>query len=78
MKTAVSIPDEVFEEAERQARHLRISRSRLYSRALAEYLARHAPDAVTESWNRVLAEVDEPVDPFVRKAGRRTLKRVEW
>jgi metal-responsive CopG/Arc/MetJ family transcriptional regulator len=78
MKTAVSIPDEVFKEAERQARRQKISRSRLYSRALAEYLSRHAPDAVTESWNRALSEIDERLDPFVRTAARRALRRVEW
>lgn len=78
MKTAVSIPEDVFKEAERQARRLKMSRSRLYSVALREYLARHETDAFTESWSRVLAEVSEPVDLFIRKASRRMLKRVEW
>jgi hypothetical protein len=36
MKTAVSIPDEVFEGAERLARHTKRSRSRLFSDALKE------------------------------------------
>ncbi|PYT05293.1 MAG: hypothetical protein DMF60_12445, partial [Acidobacteria bacterium] len=44
MKTAVSIPDEVFEKAERLARRMKKSRSELFSRALDEYVARHAPD----------------------------------
>ena len=45
MKTAVSIPDDVFEEAERLATELKTSRSQLYSRALQEFVARHAPIA---------------------------------
>ncbi len=78
MKTAVSIPDEVFEEAERLAKRLKRSRSDIFSRALAEYVARHTPDRVTEAMNRTLAELDEPTDPFVRAAAARTLRRTEW
>jgi metal-responsive CopG/Arc/MetJ family transcriptional regulator len=78
MKTAISIPDGIFEEAERLARRLKQSRSEIYSRALAEYLARHAPDRVTENMNRALAEVSEPADDFVTTAARRALRRTEW
>jgi metal-responsive CopG/Arc/MetJ family transcriptional regulator len=78
MKTAISIPDEIFEEAERLAARLQQSRSEVYSRALAEYLARHAPDRVTEGMDRALVELGEPADEFVVAAGRRTLRRNEW
>ncbi len=78
MKTAVSIPEEVFREAERLARLMKKSRSALYSRALAEYVARHAPDHVTEAMNRALAEVQEPSDEFVSVASRRVLERSKW
>jgi metal-responsive CopG/Arc/MetJ family transcriptional regulator len=78
MKTAVSIPDEVFEKAERLARRLKKSRSELFSRALAEYVARHAPDHVTEAINQVCAEIGVEPDPFTSAAARRTLKSVEW
>jgi predicted transcriptional regulator len=78
MKTAVSIPDEVFEEAERLARRMKKSRSALYSRALAEYLARRAPDHVTEAMNRSLDGIQEPPDAFVSAAARRVLERSEW
>jgi len=78
MKTAISIPDGIFEDAERLARSLKRSRSELYSRALSEYVARHAPDQVTEEMNRVVAAVDEPDDTFAPTAARRTLGRAEW
>ncbi len=78
MKTAVSIPDEVFEEAERLAKRMKRSRSEIFSRALAEYIARHTPDRVTEAMNRTLAELDETTDPFTIAAGARTLGRAEW
>jgi antitoxin MazE6 len=51
MKTAVSVPDEVFAKAERLARRMKKSRSELFSNALAEYIDRHAPDHVTETMN---------------------------
>ena len=78
MKTAVSIPDDIFKGAERLARRFRKSRSRLFSEALKEYLARHAPDEVTEAMNRTCADVKETSDPFVSAASRRTLERTEW
>jgi metal-responsive CopG/Arc/MetJ family transcriptional regulator len=78
MKTAVSIPDDVFEKAERLARRAKRSRSELFSAALAEYVARHAPDEVTEAMNRVCADVGDQQDPFVAAAGRRLLKNIEW
>jgi metal-responsive CopG/Arc/MetJ family transcriptional regulator len=78
MKTAVSIPDDLFQGAERLARRTKKSRSRLYGDAVKEYLARHAPDEITEAMNRVCAEVDEPTDKFVSFAARRILERTEW
>ena len=78
MKTAVSIPDEVFARAERLARRSKRSRSELFSAALSEYVARHAPDEVTEAMNRVCDDVGEQSDRFIAAAGRRVLERSEW
>ncbi len=78
MKTAISIPDEVYQGAELLARRTKKSRSRLYGEALREYLARHAPDEVTEAMNRACAEVGESKDRFVSAAARRILERSEW
>jgi len=78
MKTAVSIPDEIFKRAETLAHRATRSRSEVYARALSEYLARHAPDSVTEAMDRVLEEVKEPADKFASRAARRTLARSEW
>jgi metal-responsive CopG/Arc/MetJ family transcriptional regulator len=78
MKTAVSVPDDVFERAERLARRAGRSRSELYSAALREYVARHAPDDVTEALDRVSGQIDPPVDPFITAAGRRVLEASDW
>lgn len=78
MKTAVSIPDEVFEKVERLARRARKSRSEVFSAALREYVARHAPDEVTGSIDQVCDRVAADSDSFVRNAARRILEKTEW
>jgi len=78
MKTAISIPDDVFQGAERLARRTKKSRSQLFSDAMREYVARHAPDEVTEAMNRVCDEVGDQTDDFVSAAVQRTLERSEW
>jgi metal-responsive CopG/Arc/MetJ family transcriptional regulator len=78
MKTAVSIPDEVFDRAERLARHSKKSRSKLFSDALREYVARHAPDEITAAMDRVIEEIDPSTDEFVAAAARRILEKSEW
>jgi metal-responsive CopG/Arc/MetJ family transcriptional regulator len=78
MKTAISIPDKVFAEAERLSRRLKKSRSQVYTEAVSEYVARHDPEAVTDAMNRVCEEIDTRLDPAVADAARRTLENVEW
>ncbi|MBC8167616.1 MAG: ribbon-helix-helix protein, CopG family [Bryobacteraceae bacterium] len=78
MKTAVSIPDDVFEGAERLARRTRKSRSQLFSDALREYVARHSPEEVTEALNRVCVDLEHSADGFVALAGSRVVERSEW
>ena len=54
MKTAISIPDDLFADAEELARELKKSRSRLYGDAVREYVARHSAESITESLDRRL------------------------
>jgi metal-responsive CopG/Arc/MetJ family transcriptional regulator len=78
MKTAVSVPDDVFQKAERLAQRAGRSRSDVYSAALREYVARHEPDDVAETLDRVVAEVGEGIDAFVTTAASRSLATTEW
>ncbi|MDH4063821.1 MAG: ribbon-helix-helix domain-containing protein [Acidobacteriota bacterium] len=78
MKTAVSIPDDVFARAERLARRHGRSRSEVFTAALAEYVARHAPDEVTEAMDSVCAAVGDQADGFIAEAGRRVLEHTTW
>jgi hypothetical protein len=81
MKTAVSLPDNVFAEAERLAKRMKKSRSQLYAEAIKEYILNHDPDEITESWNRLYNDpdaADPELDAFVAAWARRTLERTEW
>jgi metal-responsive CopG/Arc/MetJ family transcriptional regulator len=78
MKTAISLPDTIFRDAERLAKRLKKSRSRLYMEAVAEYVARHEPEAVTEALNQLAAEVDTRPDGFASAAALHLLGRSEW
>lgn len=78
MKTAISLPDELFEDAERLARRMKKTRSALFAEAVAEYVARHEPEAVTEAMNRVADALDTRLDAPAKGAARSLLERSEW
>jgi len=62
MKTAVSLPDDLFRQAESTARRLRVSRSELYAKALAEFLERQDAKAITEHLNDVYSRCPAKLD----------------
>lgn len=79
MKVAVSNPDRSFAEAEELSRLLGTSRSKLYARALDEFVSTHAPDRITEAMNAVIDEVGAETDPLLLRAGARTvLRHTDW
>ena len=78
MKTAVSVPDDVFEGAERLARREGRSRSEVYSAALREYVARHDADEIADALNDVVASIGVGIGPFVTEASKRMLEATEW
>lgn len=73
MKIAVSIPDALFEAADRAARRLGLSRSQLYARALERFLADEPDDAITARLDQVYASEDSAIDPALAHAQRRAV-----
>ena len=78
MKTAVSVPDELFRKAEAAARRLRVSRSRLYATAISEFLERQNSNAVTERLNEVYSHEASGVDPAFYRAQLKSLDKEPW
>ncbi len=78
MKTAVSIPDRLFEQAEALARQLGKSRSQVYREALTDYIARREPNAITGSLDQLVDELGSEIDNWAIEAGRRALELSEW
>lgn len=78
MKTAISIKDNVFQEAENFAKKAKISRSQLYTNALEEYLAKRNEQALIDRINAVCEEVDTSLDPAIRNYQSRAIKREKW
>jgi metal-responsive CopG/Arc/MetJ family transcriptional regulator len=78
MKTAVSLPDEIFKQAEATAKKLRVSRSKLYATAISEFLERQRAGSVTERLNRVYSKHDSKLDPGLERAMLQTLAKERW
>lgn len=80
MKTAISIPDDVFRRAEAAAKRLGMSRSELFTRAAVEFLKAYTPDDVKASYDRAFSdpESDRTLAEQRHRAARTTLRKVEW
>jgi metal-responsive CopG/Arc/MetJ family transcriptional regulator len=77
MKVAVSIPDQVFEEAEQVAKRRRVSRSRVYAEALEEFVKKHRGKSVREALDVVYARKSSGTDPVLTELQARAL-REKW
>jgi metal-responsive CopG/Arc/MetJ family transcriptional regulator len=78
VKTAVSLPDDLFQSAEAVARRLRVSRSELYAKAIAEYLKQQDDSAITERLNEVYSRQEAKLDPALHRAQLKALKKEAW
>ena len=78
MKTAISIPDSLFQSAEAYAHAQGLSRSELYARALQLYLQIHQESNVTAVLDQLHAEEPGTLDPDMKRAEARTLLREDW
>ncbi len=78
MKTAISIPDPVFEEADKLAKRMHVSRSKLYASAIQAYVEAHRANDITEALNRVYSKEDSSLDPVLAALQARALSRDDW
>ena len=79
MKTAISLPDDLFASADALASRLGMSRSGLIAAALAEYIAKHRGAKISERLDAVYAVEDSRIDQSVAAAQRRATRgATEW
>jgi metal-responsive CopG/Arc/MetJ family transcriptional regulator len=78
MKTAISVPNPIFESAEQFAHRLEITRSELYVRAIKSYIEAHRDDGVTEALNQLYATESSSLDPVVAQLQSASIPGDEW
>jgi metal-responsive CopG/Arc/MetJ family transcriptional regulator len=79
MKTAISIPDDLYRAAERAAKRLGLSRSEFYQRAVAQFLERQSDTLVTDALNEIYrSEESSALDPVLDRMQRASLSREDW
>jgi metal-responsive CopG/Arc/MetJ family transcriptional regulator len=78
MKVALSIPDDLFKTAEAVCKRLGVSRSRLYSTALAEFLAKQRGRKITERLDAVYVSENSRLDPATKRLQKRSLATESW
>jgi metal-responsive CopG/Arc/MetJ family transcriptional regulator len=78
MKVAISLPDDLFEDAEYLARRQGKTRSRLYADAIAEYVGVYRTESVTDQLNAVYGDLDSSLDPALAQAQNRLLSDEDW
>jgi metal-responsive CopG/Arc/MetJ family transcriptional regulator len=78
MKTAISLPAPLFEEAEEAAKDLGLTRSKLIQTALEEFLQRRREEKITAALNRSLAKHPDEIDPFLQQLALEAMMRTEW
>ena len=78
MKTAISIPDNVFESAEKLANRLGKSRSQLYTQALSSYLLKHRNDNLTRKLDEIYESETSVLDSGLDAMQRESLPKDRW
>lgn len=78
MKTAISIPDPLFAQAEALRRRLKVTRSELYATALRALVAHRNSSEITESLNRVYAKESSRLDPVLEAMQFASLPYEKW
>lgn len=78
MKTAISLPDPIFEEAEALAKQLGLSRSELYTKALKAYLRKYNRNQILTKLNQIYSEEQSESDPVLTRMQFMSLPEEDW
>lgn len=78
MKTAISIPDDIFHTADHIAKRLGISRSEFYSKAVSSYISTHQNEAVTKALDEIYEKETSQIDPVIKLMQFKSLAMEQW
>ena len=78
MKTAISVPSDVFQLSEKLAKKLKVSRSAIFAMGVKKLAEEYDEDEIIAQINRVCEKVDTSLDPTVRQYQNRILQREKW
>jgi metal-responsive CopG/Arc/MetJ family transcriptional regulator len=78
MKTAISIPDKLFNAADRYAKNHGYSRSQLFAEAVAQYLEQHPSDQITQKLNEVYSSESADLDQTFATMQSSSIEKEEW
>jgi len=78
LKTAISIPENIFLQADETAKVMGLNRSRLYTAAIAEFLEKHREDSIKAKLNEIYANENSRVDPIFNNAQMVNLAKEDW
>ncbi len=78
MKTAISLPDELFAQAEAEAKKLSLSRSDFYANAIREFVNRNREAEITARLDEVHSQAPAQIDPVLMEAQLQVMRRDKW
>ncbi len=78
MKTAISVPNDIFQLSEKLAKKLKVSRSAIFAMGVKKLAEEHDEEEIIAQINRVCEKVDTSLDPAVRQYQNRILQREKW
>jgi len=78
MKTAISIPDKLFQTADQYARSHGVSRSHLYAQAVAQFLETHSTEHITKLLNEVYSSQSSEINSTISSLQFTSLEKEEW
>lgn len=78
MKTAISLPEEIYHSADQLAKRLGMSRSELYAKAVSMYISTHKNEAVTEALDKIYSKEKSEINPAINMMQLKSLPKEEW
>jgi len=76
MKTAISLPDRLYEDAEETAKSLGIPRSQLYAKAIEEFINNHKQERITELLNEVYSELSDSSESIISRVSLESIREL--